>query len=60
MPDWKGMVQQRVAGHETCAKTAREAFERADEANDQPSADLATTRMQAQEKTAWMLRSLLA
>ena len=48
-----------VTGHETCARTAREAFRRADEANDQPTADLATTRMQAHEKTAWMLRSLL-
>jgi starvation-inducible DNA-binding protein len=54
------MVQQLVDGHETCARTAREAFKRADQANDQPTADLATTRMQAHEKAAWMLRSLLA
>jgi starvation-inducible DNA-binding protein len=60
VPDWKGMVAQLVSGHEACAKTAREAFRRADEADDQPTADLATTRMQAHEKTAWMLRSLLA
>jgi len=60
VPDWKGMVSQLVSGHEACAKTAREAFRRADEADDQPTADLATTRMQAHEKTAWMLRSLLA
>lgn len=53
------MVAQLVAGHETCARTARELFDVADEANDQPTADLATTRMQAHEKTAWMLRSLL-
>ena len=59
VPDWKAMVAQLVSGHETCARTAREAFKRADEANDQPTADLATTRMQAHEKTAWMLRSLL-
>ena len=59
VPDWKAMVAQLVSGHETCARTAREAFKRAAEANDQPSADLATTRMQAHEKTAWMLRSLL-
>ena len=59
VPDWQGMVQQLVAGHEACARTAREAFQRADGADDQPSADLATTRMQAHEKTAWMLRSLL-
>ena len=59
VPDWKGMVSQLVTGHEACARTAREAFRRADEADDQPSADLATTRMQAHEKSAWMLRSLL-
>ena len=59
VPDWKGMVAQLVSGHETCARTARAAFKRAEAGNDQPSADLATTRMQAHEKTAWMLRSLL-
>ncbi len=59
VPEWKGMVQQLVEGHETCARTARDAFKVADAADDQPSADLATTRMQAHEKTAWMLRSLL-
>ena len=59
VPDWQGMVSQLVSGHEACARTAREAFQRADAADDQPTADLATTRMQAHEKTAWMLRSLL-
>jgi starvation-inducible DNA-binding protein len=59
VPDWRGMVAQLVSGHEACARTARELFDVADEANDQPTADLATTRMQAHEKTAWMLRSLL-
>jgi len=60
VPEWKAMVTQLVTGHEACTRVAREAFKRADDANDQPSADLATTRMQAHEKTAWMLRSLLA
>ena len=59
VPDWQAMVTQLVSGHETCARTARDAFKKAEGANDQPSADLATTRMQAHEKTAWMLRSLL-
>ena len=59
VPDWKGMVAQLVSGHEACTRTAREAFKRAEAGNDQPTADLATTRMQAHEKTAWMLRSLL-
>jgi starvation-inducible DNA-binding protein len=59
VPDWKGMVAQLVSGHETCARTARDTFKRAEAGNDQPTADLATTRMQAHEKSAWMLRSLL-
>jgi starvation-inducible DNA-binding protein len=31
----------------------------ASEAGDEPTADLLTQRMQAHEKNAWMLRSLL-
>ena len=53
------MVQELVDGHEAVARTARRVFALADEANDQPSADLLTQRMQVHEKTAWMLRSLL-
>ncbi|MCK9488281.1 MAG: DNA starvation/stationary phase protection protein [Xanthomonadales bacterium] len=60
IPEWQGMVQQLVEGHEAAARTARKVFTVADEANDQPTADLVTGRMQAHEKTAWMLRSLLA
>jgi len=59
VPEWKAMVQQLVDGHETVARTAREVFKVADAADDQPTADLATQRMQEHEKTAWMLRSLL-
>ena len=59
VPDWKAMVQQLVSGHETCARTARNVFRHSEAGNDQPTADLATTRMQAHEKSAWMLRSLL-
>lgn len=59
VPDWKAMTQQLVDGHETATRTAREVFKLADKANDQPTADLATQRMQQHEKTAWMLRSLL-
>lgn len=47
------------AGHEMVARTARQAFALAGGANDQPTADLLTQRMQWHEKTAWMLRSLL-
>ena len=59
IPDWKGMTQQLVEGHEACVRTARGAFKLADKADDQPTADLATQRMEYHEKTAWMLRSLL-
>ena len=53
------MVAQLVADHEAVARTARNVFEIADAANDQPSADLLTQRLQVHEKTAWMLRSLI-
>jgi starvation-inducible DNA-binding protein len=53
------MVQELVLGHEAVARTARALFPLLEEANDQPSADLLTQRLQIHEKTAWMLRSLL-
>ena len=53
------MIRQLVEGQEAVIRTARDAFEVADRANDQPTADLLTQRMQIHEKTAWMLRSLL-
>ena len=40
-------------------RTARKVFPVAEEAQDEPSADLLTQRMQIHEKTAWMLRSML-
>ena len=53
------MVRELVEGHEAVARTIRSVFSLADEANDQPTADLLTQRLQIHEKTAWMLRSLL-
>ena len=53
------MARTLVVGHETVARTARELFPTADEASDQPTADLLTQRLNIHEKTAWMLRSLL-
>lgn len=53
------MLRELVVGQETVARTAREAFPAADDANDQPTADLLTQRMQIHEKNAWMLRSML-
>ena len=48
-----------VVGQETVVRTARSVFPDAESANDQPTADLLTQRMQVHEKNAWMLRSLL-
>ena len=53
------MIRQLVTGQETVARTARDAFPAADDANDEPTADLLTQRMQIHEKNAWMLRSML-
>ena len=60
VPEATEMIEDLVNGHETVARTARAAFEAAERANDQPTADLLTQRLQAHEKTAWMLRSMLA
>ncbi|MDX1507814.1 MAG: Dps family protein [Woeseiaceae bacterium] len=54
------MIRQLVIGQETVARTAREVLPAADAANDEPTADLLTQRMQIHEKNAWMLRSMLA
>jgi starvation-inducible DNA-binding protein len=53
------MVHELVLGHEAVARTIRTVFSSADQAGDQPTADLLTQRLQIHEKTAWMLRSLL-
>ena len=58
-PTASEMIKQLIAGQEAVARTAREAFKIADAANDQPTADLLTQRMEVHEKNAWMLRSLL-
>ena len=56
----KDMTKQLLQDHETIARLCREMLPTADEANDDVSADLMTQRMTVHEKTAWMLRSLLA
>ncbi|RMX02978.1 DNA starvation/stationary phase protection protein [Corticibacter populi] len=53
------MVRILVKGHEAVARTARELFPLADQASDEPTADLLTQRLAVHEQTAWMLRSLL-
>ena len=59
VPDAKDMIADLVAGQEAVVKTARKLFPAVDKANDEPTADLLTQRMQVHEKAAWMMRSLL-
>ena len=59
VPRAEDMVRLLIEGQEAVVRTAREALSVADEANDQPTLDLLTQRMQVHEKNAWMLRSLL-
>ncbi len=59
VPRAQDMIRLLVDGHETVARTSRQVFQVAAGANDQPTCDLLTQRLQLHEKTAWMLRSLL-
>ena len=58
-PNAAQMIQRLVHGQETIVRTARSIFPVVQAANDEPTADLLTQRMQVHEKTAWMLRSML-
>ena len=60
VPTAEDMIKKLVEGQEAVARTARSIFPVVDKANDEPTADLLTQRLQIHEKTAWMLRSLLA
>jgi starvation-inducible DNA-binding protein len=59
VPRANDMVRHLVAAQEATARTARSLFPVVDAANDQPTADVLTQRIDVHEKTAWMLRSLL-
>ena len=59
VPDAREMIRLLVEGQEAVVRTARGVFPAVEKANDEPSADLLTQRMQVHEKTGWMLRSLL-
>ncbi len=59
VPKAEEMIQHLVKAQESTAKTARKLFPVVDAANDQPTADVLTQRIDVHEKTAWMLRSLL-
>ena len=59
VPTAQDMIKILLDGHEAVTRTARSVFPAAEKANDQPTMDLLTQRMEVHEKTAWMLRSLL-
>ena len=60
VPVAQRMIEILIDGQEAIVRTARSVFPVVDAAGDEPSADLLTQRMHTHEKTAWMLRSLLA
>jgi starvation-inducible DNA-binding protein len=59
VPRASEMILHLVKAQEATARTARNLFPVVDKANDQPTADVLTQRIDVHEKTAWMLRSLL-
>jgi starvation-inducible DNA-binding protein len=59
VPKALDMVKHLVNAQQATARTARKLLPLVDEADDQPTADLLTQRLDVHEKTAWMLRSLL-
>ena len=60
VPAAEQMIRLLVDGHEATIRTARSAFPMAERIDDRVTGDLLTQRMQVHEKTAWMLRSLVA
>ncbi|WP_445664282.1 Dps family protein [Fodinibius sp. AD559] len=58
-PDAMEMVRRLAEGNEQVLRTAREALDPANEAEDEATIDLLTERLKVHSKTAWMLRSHL-
>lgn len=59
VPKATDMIRHLVAAQEATARTARSLLAAVTQANDQPTTDLLTQRLNVHEKTAWMLRVLL-
>ena len=59
VPKAQQMVKLLVDAQEAVVRTARSVLPVAESANDQPTLDVLTQRMDVHEKNAWMLRSLL-
>lgn len=58
-PRAQDMIRLLLEGQEAVVRTARTILPLAEKADDQPTLDMVTQRMQNHEKNAWMLRSLL-
>ncbi|MGD9887819.1 MAG: Dps family protein [Halothiobacillaceae bacterium] len=58
MMNARAMLLALVDAQEAVVRTARATLPVADEANDQPTLDLLTRRMEVHEKNAWMLRAM--
>lgn len=59
VPTAEEMIRQIVQGQEAVVRSARAIFPMVEEANDEATADLLTSRLTLHEKNAWMMRSLL-
>jgi starvation-inducible DNA-binding protein len=60
IPAADAMIAELAADQATVVRTARALFPAVEAASDEPTADLLTQRMQVHEKTAWMLRAMIA
>lgn len=60
VPEAAEMVQILTRGHEQIVKSCRAVLKPAQKADDESTVSLVSDRMVLHEKTAWMLRSLLA
>jgi len=60
VPTAEEMIRLLTVGHERVVKTCRAALGVAQNADDESSAALISDRMRVHEKTAWMLRALVA
>lgn len=58
-PAAEEMIRQLLLGHEAVVRRGRDVFSTSEDAGDQVTMDMLAERMQAHEKQAWMLRSLL-
>jgi starvation-inducible DNA-binding protein len=59
VPGALDMVRNLTLGHEALGRSLRAAFKTAEAGGDQATMDLLIGRMEASDKTAWMLRSHL-